>query len=365
MSTAAASMNSNGRIWIYKSKHNTPFPSTLKSMKDASSVIKCPLPKMTPTIPPENRLHKSNIPLKLLYQSKYDFYLDQFNERVSKADVDRIERRTIVTDLHETELTIYKPNDEKLQGICLHVHGGGWLWGDSQYQVAHRCMEMAKHLNAAVVSVEYSLVHRSNFNPVKDVFAALKWVEYFGPEELNTKKRLIASGESSGAHLLMLAMLHRRNDEDHKKKLKDAWMCLNLVYGVFDLSGSPSVRNDGVKSSPLSGDELLWMYDLYCKKVQRVDEDLVNRKDPAISPLYANLSSMPPALFSVGTADPLLDDSLMTAAKYCRSSNDVEFAMYEDGEHGIGHFGLQEDDLMGDQARQYTLDFMKRHLDID
>nr|WP_245214912.1 alpha/beta hydrolase fold domain-containing protein [Pararoseomonas indoligenes] len=33
-------------------------------------------------------------------------------------------------------------------------------------------------------------------------------------------------------------------------------------------------------------------------------------RDPAISPLYADLAELPPALFTVGTIDPLLDDTL-------------------------------------------------------
>ena len=34
-------------------------------------------------------------------------------------------------------------------------------------------------------------------------------------------------------------------------------------------------------------------------------------RDPDISPLYADLKGLPPALFSVGTRDPLLDLSLI------------------------------------------------------
>ena len=71
---------------------------------------------------------------------------------------------------------------------------------------------------------------------------------------------------------------------------------------------------------------------------------------------------MPPALLSVGTADPLLDDTLFMANKYSAYGNNIELAIYEGGEHGIGHFGIQEDEEMGTRARKHTLDFMKQHL---
>mmetsp|Transcript_29704 Transcript_29704/g.63013 ORF Transcript_29704/g.63013 Transcript_29704/m.63013 type:complete len:189 (+) Transcript_29704:1-567(+) len=150
------------------------------------------------------------------------------------------------------------------------------------------------------------------------------------------------------------------------------WKCLNLVYGVYDISGTPSLIADGNSSSPLCGNDLLWLYDLYYSKVKKSlqttnDDESTNqmnigRHHPSLSPLYSNLSHMPPALLSVGTADPLLDDSLFMANKYSAFGNHVELAIYEGGEHGLGHFGVQEDEEMGIRARTHTLDFMKEYL---
>lgn len=39
----------------------------------------------------------------------------------------------------------------------------------------------------------------------------------------------------------------------------------------------------------------------------------VDPRSPEASPLYAELSGLPQALFSVGTLDPLLDDTLSHA----------------------------------------------------
>ena len=52
-----------------------------------------------------------------------------------------------------------------------------------------------------------------------------------------------------------------------------------------------------------------WFGDCYCP-------DKSKRRDPQVSPLYGHLSGMPPAIFTVGTEDALLDDSLLMHAAW-------------------------------------------------
>jgi acetyl esterase len=63
-------------------------------------------------------------------------------------------------------------------------------------------------------------------------------------------------------------------------------------------------------------------------------------RDPDISPLYADLKGLPPALFSVGTSDALLDDSLFMYARYIAAGNRAELAIYPGGAHAFNVFPI-------------------------
>jgi acetyl esterase len=65
--------------------------------------------------------------------------------------------------------------------------------------------------------------------------------------------------------------------------------------------------------------------------------DAEARRDPAVSPLFADLAGVPPALFTVGSLDPLLDDSLFMHARW---PTDKELRVYEGGAHGFNAFPL-------------------------
>ena len=65
---------------------------------------------------------------------------------------------------------------------------------------------------------------------------------------------------------------------------------------------------------------------------------ITDRRDPDISPLFADLKGLCPALFTIGTADALLDDSLFMYARWIAAGNDAELAIYPGGAHGFTLF---------------------------
>ena len=57
--------------------------------------------------------------------------------------------------------------------------------------------------------------------------------------------------------------------------------------------------------------------------------------DPDVSPLYAPLHELAPALFTVGTLDPLLDDTLFMHSRWFASGNPSTLNVYPGATHGF------------------------------
>jgi acetyl esterase/lipase len=63
-------------------------------------------------------------------------------------------------------------------------------------------------------------------------------------------------------------------------------------------------------------------------------------RDPELSPLFADLRDLPPALFTVGEHDPLLDDSLFMAARWQAAGNWAELRVWPESTHGFTAFPI-------------------------
>ena len=82
------------------------------------------------------------------------------------------------------------------------------------------------------------------------------------------------------------------------------------------------------------------------------------KSDPDISPLFANLLGLCPAIFTIGTRDALLDDTLFMHARWIAAGNRAELAVHPGRAHGFTLFpGTQA----GQSLRQ-QLEFLNTSL---
>ena len=200
-------------------------------------------------------------------------------------------------------------------GTFLHLHGGGWTIGAADLQ-DHLLWFLAEQANVAVASVEYRLAPEHPFPAGRD--DCIRAARYLPRSGLPAPYAI--GGESAGAHLAVLTLL-----------AVDHFSAANLVYGGYDLSGTPS-RRLYRDTLVLTDENIDWFTEQFLPGV-----DAEGRRAPEISPLYADLTGLPPALFVVGTLDPLLDDSRFMAARW---PAECELRVYEAGAHGFNAFPL-------------------------
>lgn len=230
----------------------------------------------------------------------------------------------------EISLRVLAPT-RPARGVYLHIHGGGWALGASDYSDVDLAA-LAEATGLCAVSVEYRLAPEDPFPAgPDDCEDAARWLVDRGAEALGAPAWFAIGGESAGAHLSALTLLRLRD----RHGISSAFRAANLVYGAFDLSKSPSVRRWGDRNLVLSNPIIDCFNDAFLP-----GRDLEARRDPEVSPLFADLRAMPPALFTIGTLDPLLDDSLFMEARWRAAGARTELRVWPESVHGFNAFPL-------------------------
>jgi acetyl esterase/lipase len=221
---------------------------------------------------------------------------------------------------------VIRPDD--VQAVHLDIHGGAWMIGSARMNDVEND-ELARACGVATISIDYRMApEHALADSMDDCEAAALWLIEHARSDFGTDRLLIGGG-SAGAHLAVTTLLRLRD----RHQAAGRFLGANLVFGCYDLSGTPSSRLRRAES---------WV--LRPALFEAVHEHVLHRqesealRDPAISPLYANLSGLAPALFTVGLLDPLLDDSLFMAARWDVAGNPAELAVYPESEHGFTGF---------------------------
>lgn len=213
---------------------------------------------------------------------------------------------------------------ERITGVYLHLHGGGWTIGGVHHQDP-RLELLSSRCSLAVLSVDYRLAPENPYPAgPDDCESAALWLIENAQQEFGSN-RLLIGGESAGAHLAAVTLIRLR-DRHQLIPFRGA----NFVYGSFDLRITPSARNWGDRLLVLNTPIIEFFTDNF------VPEE--RRSDPDVSPLLADLTALPPALFTVGTEDPLLDDTLFMYDRWVASGNAAELAIYPGGAHVFDAF---------------------------
>ena len=228
--------------------------------------------------------------------------------------------------------------------VLLFLHGGGYCSGSI---ISHRRMvsEAGRAAGVRTLAIAYRLAPENPFPAaLDDALTAWHFLRTHGI----AAEHIAIGGDSAGGGLSLAVALKLR---DVKEQLP---ACLWLVSPWTDLtmSGSTLVTKDAIDPLIHKG-YLCELADAYLGRA-------ADRKDPCVSPLFAELTGMPPMLIQVGSAETLLDDSLRLAA--AAGQTDVRVSL-EIWPHMIHAWQLWNARLQpGREALGSAGNFMREHL---
>jgi monoterpene epsilon-lactone hydrolase len=180
--------------------------------------------------------------------------------------------------------------------IVLYFHGGVYALGDA-VQAAGLASQVGRRTRAKVISVDYRLAPEHPYPAaVNDALAAYQALLHNG----TAPSDIALAGESAGGGLAVATLVNAR---DHGLALPAAALVMS-PYADLTLAGTTMQTKREV--DPLLSRELL----------QPRVSDYTAGHDAAlglISPVFADLSGLPPLIIQAGTHEVLLDDAVRLA----------------------------------------------------
>jgi epsilon-lactone hydrolase len=177
--------------------------------------------------------------------------------------------------------------------VLLFFHGGGYCSG-SIASHRHMVTEAGRAARTRTLAVAYRLASEHPFPAAYDD-ALMAW--RFLRNQGVLAAHIAIGGDSAGAGLAAALICRLRGAGEELPA------CVWLVSPWIDLTMSGSTLATKAISDPMIHKEYLnELADAYLPVG-------MDRKDPRVSPLYADLRNFPPTLIQVGSCETLLDDA--------------------------------------------------------
>lgn len=207
------------------------------------------------------------------------------------------------------------PPNPLLDKVILFFHGGGFNVGSSHSHIG-LIGALAEKTHMRVLCVNYRLAPKNPFpSALEDAEDCYHWLRTNGYESSN----IILAGNSAGANLLLslMLLLKRKNEPmPHAGICLSPWVDLTLT--------AESLRTNAQKDF-LSPERLKKSAEWYLAGK--------DPKTPLASPLFGDLTGLPPLLIHVGSDEILLDDARSLAHKAEQQNVEATLEIWEDMAH--------------------------------
>ncbi len=209
------------------------------------------------------------------------------------------------------EVEWLKPRNAADDKLILYLHGGAFIMGGC---TTHRqfVSHLARAAGVRTVIPEYRLAPEHPYPAaIDDAVRTYRHLISNGlmPEDI------VFAGDSAGANLALATMLKLRDAGDPLP----AAACLLSPW--IDLATTGETMTSNAENDPwFRPEDIRYVAGYYC------DADQI--KEPLASPVYADVSGLPPLFIQVGSDEVLLSDSTRLADKVQASGGEVEIEIW-------------------------------------
>jgi acetyl esterase/lipase len=229
------------------------------------------------------------------------------------------------------------------QRVVLYLHGGGFAL-HLPHLYARLGTRLARALEARVLIVGYRLAPEHPFPAgVADCLTTYRWLLGQGVAAHD----IVIGGDSAGANLTLATLLGAKAAGLPRPA------CAFAISPPVDLTlGSPSFVGNERSDALFRLATLLLLRDRYVEPQRLLD--------PLVSPLFADLTGLPPLLLQAGTREMLRDDAVRFTERARTAGVQVELELW----HGMQHcFQLLQFLPESERAIETIARFVARHTD--
>jgi acetyl esterase/lipase len=262
-----------------------------------------------------SRLEVQKIDVQSLNQRWHK--LSRFLWTAREVKVERVE-------MHGLKAEWLLPERAPADKVLLYLHGGAYVMGGC---ATHRqfVSYLAREAGVRALLPEYRLAPRHRFPAAVDdalgLYRALLADGYDAED-------IVVAGDSAGGGLTMAMLLSLRDAGDPLP----AAACLLSPW--LDLVGTGETMNTNAHRDPwFRPEDMRFVSSYYCE-----DDQL---RDPLVSPVYGDLSGLPPIFLQVGADEILLSDSTRAAEMIKAAGGEVAIEIWPEMWHVFPMFVCQ------------------------
>ena len=206
------------------------------------------------------------------------------------------------------------------QVTLLYFHGGGYSFYPKAYANIIALITLATR--SRTFAVDYSLAPEHRFpTQLEEALVAYRWMLNSGVDPND----LILAGDSAGANLTLALLLRVRD--------------LNLPLPALAIAISAPTDFETERPSMVRNQDSDWIQKEMLVKWADWFCDPGERRDPLISPLFADLRGLPPIYMQAGTGEILYDGIQAFADEAKRQGAPVVLDTWPDMNHDFQMFG--------------------------